>query len=207
MLQTHQDYIEKMLQETPRLPVMAIPHADDAVPLAQALQKGGINNIEVTLRTADAFESIQRIRSECPTMSVGVGTVFTAEQVFKAAALGAHYIVSPGFHEDVHNACLKANIPYLPGAVTPTEIQFLQAKGFRFLKFFPAEVSGGVGMLKALAPVFKDIKFCATGGISAENVKDYLALPNIIAVGMSSLVSSDKLKAKDWDGIAKDLSY
>lgn len=205
MLQNHQEFIAKMLKATPYLPVIAVPSAEDAVPLAQALQKGDINNIEVTLRTPDALESIKRIKAECPTMMVGVGTVFTAEQVYQAAPLGAQYIVSPGFSETVHQACLKANVPYLPGAVTPTEIQTLQEKGFRVLKFFPAEASGGAGMLKALAPVFKDMAFCATGGITAENMKDYLALPNVVAVGLSSMISADKLKAKDWAGIAVNL--
>jgi 2-dehydro-3-deoxyphosphogluconate aldolase / (4S)-4-hydroxy-2-oxoglutarate aldolase len=199
-----QNRLASMLAASPCLPVLAISDTADAQPLAEALQAGGIHNIEVTLRTPNALEVVKVIAG-IKGMTVGVGTVFNAEQVSQSKAAGASYVVSPGFNETVFQACLANDIPYLPGVVTPTEMQTVQEKGFKHLKFFPAEASGGVPMLKAIAPVFQDLKFCATGGITMENMKSYLNLPNVVAVGMSAMVPAEVFKSKDWAKVTDQL--
>jgi 2-dehydro-3-deoxyphosphogluconate aldolase / (4S)-4-hydroxy-2-oxoglutarate aldolase len=196
-----QSGLAEMLTATPCLPVVVIDDAADALPMIKALQAGGIFNVEVTLRTPAAIAAITAISHHTPRMDVGAGTVFTAEQVKQAKDAGATYIVSPGYSAIVHAACADCKIPYLPGAVTSTEIQAAREKGFRILKFFAAEASGGVKMIKAIAPVFQDIKFCATGGITADNAKEYLSQPNVIAVGMSAIVPPLSFKTKDWAAV------
>lgn len=190
-----------MFRETRILPVVTIENATDAPHLVQALAAGGIHNIEITMRTDTSLEAMKAIISTHADMIVGAGTVFTPEQASAAVKAGARYIVSPGYSEKVHEACNDMSVAYLPGAVTAHEIQQAQESGLSVLKFFPAEASGGVAMLKALAPVFSDIIFCATGGVSLQNASTYLALPNIAAVGMSSITPAEALAAKDWDKI------
>jgi len=193
--------LQTLLKQTPCLPVVVIDDVADAIPMAKALQAGGIKNVEITLRTAAALPAIEAILRNVPGMIVGAGTVFTAEQVAQAAKIGVSYIVSPGYSAALHEACTTHKLPYLPGAVTATEIQIAREKGLRILKFFPAEANGGVKTLKALAPVFLDMEFCATGGITFDNRAEYMALPNIIAVGMSAIVTATALQDKDWAGI------
>jgi 2-dehydro-3-deoxyphosphogluconate aldolase/(4S)-4-hydroxy-2-oxoglutarate aldolase len=192
----------EILEASPLLPVMTIGAPADAPPLAEALMAAGIFNLEITLRAEGALESI-RAASRLARMTVGAGTVFTAEQARAAAEAGARYIVSPGYSAAVAAACRDLKVPYLPGAVTATEIQAAQEKGFHLLKFFPAEAGGGVPVLKALAPVFERIRFCATGGISPENAAAYLAAPNVVAVGMSALAPAAAVKAKDWAAVTE----
>lgn len=197
------DFLRQMFRETPVLPVVVLEDAADALPLAEALAAGGIKNIEITLRTDSALSAIEAITKARPDIIVGAGTVFTPEQARAASAAGARYIVSPGYSAKVHAECIEEKVDYLPGAVTAHEIQAAQENGLSVLKFFPAEVSGGVAMLKALAPVFPEIGFCATGGVTLQNAPSYLVLPNIVGVGMSSLTPSDALKEKDLGKITK----
>lgn len=201
-----QQKMKELLKAAPYLPVVVFEgRAEDAVCLAGALRDGGLRNIEFTMRTPQALPAMKAIleHEDLQDVIVGAGTVYHAQQVSDCADIGVSYIVSPGYSETVHQACLKHEIPYLPGAVTPTEIQTLQEKGFRFLKFFPAEASGGTAMLKAMSGVFQDINFCCTGGITQENAPDYLALPNVISVGMSSITPAKYLQSKDWPSITK----
>lgn len=193
--------IQDILEASPLIPVCAIDDLADAVPLALALHKGGIDNIEVTLRTGSAQDAIKAIKDRVPEMLIGAGTVLTAEQVYECGRSGVSYIVSPGYSEEVHRVCEDHDLPYLPGAVTPTEIQAARARGLTYLKFFPAAAFGGVKTLRALAPVFPDIKFCATGGIGLKDINDYMALANVIALGMSAFSAAELVTEKDWDAI------
>jgi 2-dehydro-3-deoxyphosphogluconate aldolase/(4S)-4-hydroxy-2-oxoglutarate aldolase len=199
--------LKEILQASPVLPVVVLEEAADAAPLARALMAGGIFNLEITLRTPQALDAI-RAAARVPGLTVGAGTVFTAEQAEAAAKAGARYVVSPGWSEKVAAACAAACVPYLPGAVTASEIQAAREKGFTILKFFPAEANGGVAALKALAPVFLDMKFCATGGVTAANAASYLSAPNVLAIGLSAAAPAEMIRAKNWDGVtaaAKDV--
>lgn len=202
-----QSRMKEILDVSPLIPVCVIDDIDKAEPLANALIEGGVFNIEVTLRTPKAAVAMRVIKGCYPQVTVGAGTVFNEEQVKSCADAGAAYIVSPGYSEEVHMACEEQRLPYLPGAVTPTEIQALQAKGFKYLKFFPAAAYGGVTTLKSFAPVFKDIQFCATGGVGLDDIAGYLSLPNVAALGMSALTPSRAIAEDSWDeitAIAKD---
>lgn len=165
------------------VPVITIQKAEDAVPLAHALRKGGIGCAEITFRTAAAAETIRRIANEAPDVLVGAGTVLTVHQAEQAAGAGVKFIVSPGFDASVVDWCQSHNVPVLPGVATPTEIQMALAKDLKLLKFFPAEEIGGVRMLKALSAPYSEVKFIPTGGINAANLAQYLALPNVVACG------------------------
>lgn len=180
------------------IPVLTIARAADAVPLAAALQRGGLRSIEVTLRTPEAPAAISAIARELPEMIVGAGTVLTAADVGRAVEAGARFLVSPGLTAELAAAGLASDLPYLPGVVTPSEVMAARALGFSFLKFFPAAASGGVEALRALAPVFAGIAFCPTGGVGAENARDYLALPNVPMVGGSWMTPADAVAAGDW---------
>lgn len=196
--------LESILKSTPILPVVVINNLADVQPMVDALQTGGIHAVEILLKTPCSIEAIATVARHSPRMTIGAGTVLTEDNVRDAKNAGASFIVSPGFSDRVYQACLKHEIAYLPGAVTATEIQLAQEKGFRILKFFPAEASGGTKTLKALAPVFDNIRFCATSGITFDNAGDYLSQKNIIAVGMSSIVTTAEcFRDKKWH-IAED---
>lgn len=197
------DRLNNVLRKSPIIPVIAIQDENDAIDIAESFLNAGILNIEVVLRTPSAISSIQNISSQFSSMIIGAGTVLTKQQAQKAINAGVSYIVSPGFSEAVSQICLEASIPYMPGAVTPTEIQKASDKGYSFLKFFPSEAMGGVQTLKSYAPVFENIQFCATGGINAENISSYLALPNVISVGTSALLTNEIQMNKDWGRIAE----
>lgn len=189
--------INEILQADKTIPVVALHDINAAREVSKALIAGGIKNIEITLRTANALDCI-RAAKEIDGITVGAGTVLNFQQAKDAIEAGVSYIVSPGYAESVHAVCIENNIPYLPGAVTPTEIQSLLEKHIHIMKFFPAEAFGGVKTLKALAPVFAQVKFCATGGITFDNAPSYFALPNIKAVGMSAIVTEDAVKSGNW---------
>ncbi len=190
----------EILAADPVIPVVALNDGNAAKQVASALIAGGIRNIEITLRTPNALDCI-RAAKQVEGITVGAGTVLNFQQAKDAVAAGVAYIVSPGFTESVHSVCLENGIPYLPGAVTPTEIQSLLEHGIHLMKFFPAEAFGGVKTLKALAPVFGGVKFCATGGISFENAPAYFACPNIVGVGMSAIVTEASVTAGNWADI------
>lgn len=194
--------ISEILHLSPVIPVVSISDPRLAVPLMRALMAGGITVVEVTLRTDAALDAIKVITQNLPTAIVGVGTVIEPEQFVNAKAAGAHFVVSPGLTPPLMNAAKQIGLPYLPGAVTPCEILAAKQMGFSTLKFFPAELSGGINMLKALAPVFPDIHFCPTGGITRANMKDYLGLKNVIAVGGTWLAPKHLIEEKNWAAIS-----
>jgi 2-dehydro-3-deoxyphosphogluconate aldolase/(4S)-4-hydroxy-2-oxoglutarate aldolase len=185
------------------IPVVTIERAADAVPLARALAKGGLECIEVTLRTPEAPAAIAAIARDVPEVVVGAGTVLRAADVSRARDAGAKFLVSPGLTEELASAGLASGLPYLPGAVTCSEIMVARELGFSLLKFFPAEPSGGIAALKALAPVFAGIAFCPTGGIHDGNAAEYLNLPNVPMVGGAWMASPEAIRAGDWTGITE----
>lgn len=190
-----------LLDGQPVIPVLKIANVVDAVPLARALARGGLPAIEITLRTASALEAIRQVAAEVEEAIVGAGTILDAAQFEKAAAAGSRFIVSPGITRELLSAADDSNVPLLPGAITPSEIMAAREAGLRFLKFFPAEQSGGTASLKAFASPLADVKFCPTGGISGKNAADYLALSNVICVGGSWVAPDELVKAGKWDEI------
>ncbi len=183
------------------LPIITITDADAAVPLAEALLEGGVDAIEFTLRTPQALDAIERVAKAVPTLQLGAGTILSVADFERAHDAGARFFVSPGFDPAIAHWPLEKNLLWLPGTQTASEVMVARRMGFGALKFFPAEPAGGIEMLKALAPVYSDVKFCPTGGVSRERVADYLALPNVAAVGGSWIAPSGMMKLKDWKGI------
>ena len=183
--------------------VAVIDQADDAVPLAEALLAGGLKVIEVTFRTAGAAESIARIRQALPTVCVGAGTLLSADQVKQAIDAGAQFGVSPGLSEAVTRAAVDAKFPLFPGVITPSEVMRALELGCKQLKFFPAEVAGGVNMLKSLAGPFghTGVKFIPTGGITAASLPNYLAIPQVAAIGGSWMAERKLVAEKAWSKI------
>jgi 2-dehydro-3-deoxyphosphogluconate aldolase / (4S)-4-hydroxy-2-oxoglutarate aldolase len=185
------------------VPVVTIDDAEIAVPMARALLAGGIDVIEVTLRTAAAIEAIRRIAGELPQVTAGAGTVLSKGQAEDAVAAGAGFLVSPGLTPAVAEAGLAAPVPLLPGVATASEAMDAAERGFSFLKFFPAEAIGGAAALKALAAPLPHLRFCPTGGVDAAKAVAYLALPNVVCVGGSWMVPADAVRAQDWDRITQ----
>lgn len=183
------------------VPVVVLEDAKDAVPLAEALCKGGLPCAEVTFRTAAAEESIRKMAAAQPDMLVGAGTVLTKEQVDRAVAAGAKFIVSPGFDPEIVDYCLEKHIPIFPGCVTPSEVAQAVKRGLRVVKFFPAEQFGGVATIKALAAPYVGLQFMPTGGINTKNLADYLHCKAIVACGGSWMVKGDLVKAGDFGKI------
>jgi 2-dehydro-3-deoxyphosphogluconate aldolase/(4S)-4-hydroxy-2-oxoglutarate aldolase len=185
------------------VPVVVLDNAEDAIPVAEALREGGLSIIEVTLRTAAAPEAIRLIADEVTDVIIGAGTVLNAEQVGIAAGAGARFIVSPGLHDSVVAESRSLNLPLYPGVATATEAQAAWNMGLKALKFFPAGQAGGVPMLKALASVFRDVRFMPTGGVSPANLAEYLGLPSVIACGGSWLTPAKAIEAKDFATITR----
>ena len=200
-MSTKTEKLLSLLDGQPVIPVLKIDDADDAVPLARALARGGLKVIEITLRTKSALESIRRAAAEVPEAVVGSGTILDARQFDEAAKAGSKFIVSPGVTLNLLSAAAGSEVPLLPGAITPGEIMTAREAGLDFLKFFPAEQAGGAAFLKSLASPFAGIRFCPTGGVSLNNAGDYLSLPNVICVGGSWVAPDDLVKAGKWDEI------
>lgn len=194
------DILEQMKQSV-IVPVVVIENAKDAVPTAQALLAGGIRVMEITLRTAAAFDSIRSAAKECPDMTVGAGTVLNADQAKEAVRAGARFIVSPGFDEETVKWCLEQGICITPGCVTPTEIMAAAKLGLKVLKFFPAGVYGGLQAINNLAAPFTDIKFIPTGGVNTENIAEYTAAPAVYAVGGSWICTKKDISDGNFDQI------
>ena len=192
-----------VLSAQPVMPVVAVDSAREAVDLARALAKGGLKAIEITLRTPAAMDAIKAVAQEVPETICGAGTVFGAKQFDLACAAGAKFIVSPGTTIELLDAAKSSPVPLLPGASTPSELMAMLEEGYEVLKFFPAEQSGGVAYLKSLAPVFQQVRFCPTGGISMKNVRDYLSLPNVVCVGGSWVAPKDLVAAGNFDEITR----
>jgi len=185
----------------PVVPVVTIERAADAVPLARALLAGGLNVLEITLRTPAALDAVRAIVAELPGVTVGVGTVTKQLDVHHAVDAGADFLVSPGTPAALARALADAPVPALPGCATVSEAMTLAALGFPLLKFFPAEPSGGVRWLKAVAEPLPDIRFCPTGGVNGDNAASYLALGNVLAVGGSWVAPREAIAAGDFAGI------
>ena len=185
------------------VPVVVIENLKDAVPTAKAMLAGGVDVMEITMRTAAGLDSIRTVSAECPDMLVGAGTVITLEQCKACVEAGAKFIVSPGFDPEVVAWCMENEVPVLPGCVTPTEIMAAMKLGCKTVKFFPANVYGGLNAMKGLAGPFGGLKFLPTGGISAKNLAEYLAAPFISAVGGSWMCTKADITAGNLDKITE----
>lgn len=193
----------EVMQDAPVIPVIVLQDRAHAVPLARALVAGGIRMLEVTLRTPVALGCIEAIAKEVPEAVVGAGTVRSAADAQAAAMAGARFAVSPGYTRAVGKACHDLGIALLPGVATGSEIMLAQEDGHAHLKYFPAVPSGGAGVLKAWHGPFNDVRFCPTGGITAGNAREFLALPNVACVGGSWLTPADAMTAQDWNRITR----
>ncbi len=185
------------------IPVLVVDDEADALPLAKALAAGGLNRIEITLRTKAALGSISKIRSEAPEVIVGAGTVLNNANLKDALAAGAQFVVSPGSTSSLRQDLLQCQVPALPGAATVSEAMELMNSGFKVAKFFPASESGGIKLLRSIASVLQEISFCPTGGITAENFRDYLALSNVVCVGGSWVAPKNLISEKKWEEITQ----
>lgn len=183
------------------VPVVVLEDVKDALPLAKALTEGGLPCAEVTFRTEAAEESIRMMSREYPDMLVGAGTVLTVDQIDRAVAAGAKFIVSPGFDPEIVDYCLEKEIPVFPGCITPSEVAQAAKREMKVVKFFPAEQAGGVAMIKALAAPYTMMKFMPTGGINAKNLKDYLSCDKIVCCGGSWMVKGDLIRNGEFDKI------
>lgn len=194
------EVLEK-IQEIGIVPVVVLDDAKDAAPLAKALCEGGLPCAEVTFRTAAAEESIRIMSEQFPEMLVGAGTVLTTEQVDRAVAAGAKFIVSPGMNPRIVKYCVEKGILITPGCANPSDIEQALENGLDVVKFFPAEPAGGLKMIKAMAAPYVGVKFMPTGGINQNNVRDYLAYDRILACGGSWMVKGDLVAAGEFDKI------
>ena len=185
------------------VPVVVLDDPKDAVPTANAMVAGGIDVMEITFRTAAAPDAIKAVAENCPDMLVGAGTVLNLEQCKKAVAMGAKFIVSPGFDAEVVDWCIANDIPVTPGCVTPTEITAAVNRGLKVIKFFPANVYGGLNAMKNLAAPFVGIKFMPTGGVNAQNLREYIDAPFIPAVGGSWVCPKADIAAGNFEKITK----
>lgn len=195
-----------LMQELESVPVVPLVQAEDpavAVEISRALAAGGLSVAEVVLRTDLASECLRAVADEVPEMLTGAGTVLSADQARQAIDNGARFVVSPGINVDVVAVCQKAEIPVFPGTYTPSEIQLALNLGLDVVKFFPASIAGGIPAIKAMASVFRTIRFMPTGGISVANLAEYLAVPSILACGGSWLTPADAIAAGQFEEITK----
>lgn len=186
------------------VPVIVIDDPDDAVPLARALADGGLPCAEITFRTPRAGEALRRITAEVSDVYVGAGTVLSPAQAAAARDAGAQFVVAPGFNPRVVDYCLEHDLPVYPGICTPTELEAVLEKGLNTVKFFPAEASGGLAFLKAMAAPYGDVNFMPTGGVNAANVASYLAFKRVVACGGSWMAPSEWTAAKQFDRIREE---
>ncbi len=198
-----QDKIIEVLQISPIVPVVVIEDIKDAVPLAQSLIEGGIPIIEVTLRSSCALEAIELIAKNVPKMRVGTGTILNPTQLEQAQNRGAEFLISPGLTIKLLEHAKKKDMPLIPGVSSSSEVMQALELGYNALKFFPAEYCGGVKLLNAFNGPFKGVKFCPTGGISADNMHSYLNLENVLCVGGSWLTPKNLVQNKEWDKITE----
>ncbi|MBB4688146.1 bifunctional 4-hydroxy-2-oxoglutarate aldolase/2-dehydro-3-deoxy-phosphogluconate aldolase [Amycolatopsis jiangsuensis] len=188
----------ELMELGPVLPVVVLEDAEQAVPLAKALLAGGLRTLELTLRTPAAFAGLERISAEVPDIVVGAGTIVTPAQAERAVAAGARFLVSPGSPPTLLNAMLAEGVPVLPGVATVSEVLAVLERGLTELKFFPAEAGGGPAFLRALAGPLPHVRFCPTGGITAANLADYLALSTVPCAGGSRLTPAPLVARGDW---------
>lgn len=193
--------VRAVLKLAPVIPVFTPDNVDDAVQVAQALFNGGLPVVEVTLRTPVAMDAIKAMVEAVPDAVVGAGTVLTPAQMEKVKAVGGRFAVSPGATDTLYAAARDTDLPFLPGVATSSELMRGLEQGLDTFKFFPAVQAGGVGMLSAWNGPFGDVRFCPTGGISAQTASQFLHLPNVLCVGGSWLTTRELLQARDWAGI------
>ena len=185
------------------VPVVVLEKAEDAVPTAKAMLAGGVDTMEITFRTACAPEAIKAVAENCPEVLVGAGTVINLEQCKLAVSMGARFIVSPGYSEEIVSWCVENNIPVTPGCVTPTEIMAAVNHGLKVIKFFPANVYGGLNAMKNLSAPFVGIKFLPTGGVNTANIKEYIDAPFVHAVGGSWVCPKAEIAAGNFAKITQ----
>ena len=183
------------------VPVVVLDKVEDAIPTAKAMAAGGVDTMEITFRTACAPEAIKAVAENCPDILVGAGTIVNLEQCKLAVEMGAKFIVSPGFSEEVVAWCVENGIPVAPGCVTPTEIMAALKHGLKMVKFFPANVYGGLNAMKNLSAPFVGLKFLPTGGVNSANIKEYIDAPFIHAVGGSWVCPKNEIAAGNWEKI------
>jgi 2-dehydro-3-deoxyphosphogluconate aldolase/(4S)-4-hydroxy-2-oxoglutarate aldolase len=185
------------------VPVVVITDVSQAVPLAHALLEGGIDVMEITLRHPAGLPAIEAVARSVPAMHVGAGTVRRAEELARVAAAGAQFALSPGISDELVQAAVQTQLPFVPGVMTPSDLLRAQSHGFSLVKLFPAEQAGGIGMVKALAGPFADMKLCPTGGITPDHLQTYLRQPNVAMVGGSWLTPADALSNGDWARVTR----
>ncbi len=195
--------LSQRLEAAPVVPLIGENDAERAVKTANALAAGGLSVIEVVMRSDDAQRGMEAILAETEGLIVGAGTVLTLDQAKSVRASGAEFIVSPGLVDDIALYCLDEGIPFYPGTMTAGEVQRAYALGLREVKFFPASLAGGVPMLKAFGSVFREMRFMPTGGVSAGNLHEFLALPHVLACGGSWLTPKDAVASGDYAQITQ----
>ena len=193
--------ITTQLQRLKVVPVIALDHAEDILPLADTLAQNGLSVAEITFRSPAAGEAIRLLRQQRPDFLIAAGTVLTADQVFQAKNAGADFVVTPGFNPKIVQLCQDLGLPIIPGVNNPMAIEAALELGIDTVKFFPAEASGGVKMIKTLLGPYGQLKIMPTGGIGLQNIQDYLAIPNVVACGGSWFVEKTLINAKNWSEI------
>ncbi|NOH61391.1 bifunctional 4-hydroxy-2-oxoglutarate aldolase/2-dehydro-3-deoxy-phosphogluconate aldolase [Vibrio sp. RE88] len=195
--------INEQLQKLKVIPVIAIEDAKDIIPLGKVLADNGLPAAEITFRSEAAIEAIRLLRESQPEMLIGAGTVLNREQAIAAKEAGATFIVSPGFNPNTVKACQEIGIDIIPGVNNPSTIEAALEMGLTTLKFFPAEASGGVNMVKALLAPYSDVSLMPTGGINANNIQEYLSIPRVLACGGTWMVDKKLVEEKNWDELAR----
>src|SRR5882672_8215438 len=196
-----QEKLAALFKQATVIPVLTIDRLEDAVPLARALVAGGVRVLEVTLRTPIAIEAAKAIMAQVPEAIVGIGTILNADDLARAQDVGAQFGISPGATPELLKAAAASGLPFAPGIATASELMQALAHGFDLVKFFPAEQSGGIKALRALAGPFPDARFCPTGGIAEANAASWLGEPNVVAVGGSWLCPAADIRSGNWGGI------
>lgn len=195
--------IQTVMKGTPILPILQADSVDEALNIARAVEASGLKNLEVVRRTDAAAACVTAIRDAFPDMVVGMGTVLSPEHAQEAVAAGSQFLVTPTVSPRLLDGLMSCGVPFIPGTSNPADILMASEVGLKALKFFPAHLSGGAPMLKALGSIFPDITFCPTGGVSDSNLGDYLALKNVFAVGGSWMIPAEKVKSGDWNSITE----
>jgi 2-dehydro-3-deoxyphosphogluconate aldolase/(4S)-4-hydroxy-2-oxoglutarate aldolase len=196
-----QEKLATLFTQATIIPVLTIERVEDAVPLARALVAGGVRVLEVTLRTPVAIEAAKAIMAHEPVAIVGIGTILNGDDLARAEDVGAQFGISPGATPELLEAAAASGLPFAPGIATASELMLALSHGFNLVKFFPAEQSGGIKALRALAGPFPDARFCPTGGIGEANAAAWLAEPNVVAVGGSWLCPAADIRSGNWAGI------
>ncbi|EGQ9160785.1 bifunctional 4-hydroxy-2-oxoglutarate aldolase/2-dehydro-3-deoxy-phosphogluconate aldolase [Vibrio parahaemolyticus] len=195
--------IKEQLKALKVIPVIAIDKAEDIIPLGKILAENGLPAAEITFRSAAAAEAIRLLRETQPDMLIGAGTVLNREQAIAAKEAGATFIVSPGFNPNTVKACQEIGIDIVPGVNNPSTVEAALEMGLTTLKFFPAEASGGINLVKSLLAPYTDIELMPTGGINPANIKDYLAIPRVLACGGTWMVDKKLIEAGNWEELAR----